>query len=228
MTGRRQLLIHAVVFLGFFLITLAVLSIASPPAPPKLPDRILLNQSTLAQIEVPLGLLPDADLANRGYGMDGHRIAWMDERHFGDLGTAYTGQPPQAWDHPGDIISSDTHPCGRLYSERDHRPRYRQSDARCSPPRLDTPEPPPAPRPPTARLSPGMLPVPLEPPAEWLLASFGQPQLRGFSYQAEQDKNNNEDRYYHDGNLGYTIEWLRHRNIIDQPQQQPNDQADHK
>lgn len=90
----RQLFIHTAVFLGAFLLTLAFFWLTAKDPPPA---RMMLNPSTLVQIEVPIELLPVPDLASPVYGVSDGRVEWVAEDAAGDLNTIFTGQPPQAW-----------------------------------------------------------------------------------------------------------------------------------
>ena len=93
----RQFIVHIAVFLAFFFGTIAILQWRHVE-PPR--QRMLLNQSTMVQIEVPLNLLPLPDLAKPAFGLEGGQIAWIDEGAADDLATIFTGDPPAAWPDP--------------------------------------------------------------------------------------------------------------------------------
>ena len=62
MITNRQMLLHAAVFIAFFAATVAVLQWRHVEQPK---PRIMLNPSTLVQIEVPLGLMPTRERASQ-------------------------------------------------------------------------------------------------------------------------------------------------------------------
>ena len=96
MLTYRQLIVHIAVFLAFFVTTIAILQWRHTE-PPR--QRMLLNQSTMVQIEVPIGLLP-APTLEPAFGMEDGRVAWIDEAAADDLATIFTGAPPAAWPDP--------------------------------------------------------------------------------------------------------------------------------
>ena len=97
MVTARQLLAHGSVGFTSFVLTVGLLYACSPTPPP---PRMLLDTSTLVQIEVPLGLLPNLELENPAFGIENGRIAWIDEAHAPSVMTAYTGPQPEAWPEP--------------------------------------------------------------------------------------------------------------------------------
>jgi hypothetical protein len=94
MITNRQMLLHAAVFIAFFAATVAVLQWRHVEQPK---PRIMLNPSTLVQIEVPLGLMPLPDPLNPAFGMEGGLVTWVDEAHANNLSLIFTGTAPEAW-----------------------------------------------------------------------------------------------------------------------------------
>jgi len=97
MPTHRQFIVHIAVFLAFFVSTIAILSWRHVE-PPR--QRMLLNQSTMVWIEVPINLLPIPDLARPTFGLEGGQIAWIDEAAADDLSLTFNGPMPEAWPDP--------------------------------------------------------------------------------------------------------------------------------
>ena len=98
MNIRSQFLVFASCFALTIVLCYASSEDPPPPAPPPEPVwSAPLVKSPLLLVEVPLGLLPQLELFDPAFGMDGERIEWIAEQHAGDLMMTFAGQQPDAW-----------------------------------------------------------------------------------------------------------------------------------